>query len=61
MIVRIIKDEHALPRGKSSGVKPKIIVLDRKIGHKNVMSICEFFVDRDEPAHLDTILFMTWK
>ena len=46
------KDEPALPRGKSSDVKPKIIELERKIGHKNLMSIREFFIDRDEPAHL---------
>ena len=33
-------------------VKLKIIELDRKIGHNSVMSICEFFIDRDEPDHL---------
>ena len=29
-----------------------MIELDRKNGHNSVMSICEFFIDRDEPAHL---------
>ena len=29
-----------------------MIELDRKIVHKNVMSIRESFIDRDEPAHL---------
>ena len=29
-----------------------MIELDRKIGHNSVMSICEFFVDRDDPSHL---------
>ena len=46
------KDNHDLPRGKSSDVKLKIIKLDRKIGHKSFMPIREFFIDRDEPAHL---------
>ena len=46
------KDKPALPRGKSSDVKSKIIELDRKIGHKSVMSIHKFFIDRDETAHL---------
>ena len=41
-----------LPRGKSSDVKPQIIELDREIGHNRVMYICEWFIDRDEPAHL---------
>ena len=41
-----------LPRGNSSDVKPKMIELDRKIGHNSVMSIREFFIDRDDPAHL---------
>ena len=50
--MRKIKDEPALPRGESSGVKTKIIELDRKIGHKIFMSIREFFVDRDDLAHL---------
>ena len=52
MIVRNRKDEPVLPRGKSSDVKPKIIELDRKIGHNSFMSIRELFIDRDEPAHL---------
>ena len=47
-----IKDEPVLPRGNSSGVKPKMIELDRNIGHKSVMSICELFIDRYEPYHL---------
>ena len=29
-----------------------MIELDRKIGHKSVMSICWFFIGRDDPAHL---------
>ena len=45
------KDEPVLPRDKSSDVKPKMIELDRKIGHNSVMSIHEFFIDRDEPSH----------
>ena len=52
VIVRKIKDDPVLPRGKSSDVKPKMIELDRNIGHNSVMSIREFFIDRDEPAHL---------
>ena len=28
-----------------------MIELDRKIGHNSVMSIHEFFIDRDEPSH----------
>ena len=52
LIVRKRKDDPVLPRGKSSDVKPKIIELDRKIGHKSVMSIRELSIDRDEPAHL---------
>ena len=50
------KDEPVLPRGKSSDVKPKIkpkmIELDRNIGHNSAISIHDFFIDRDEPAHL---------
>ena len=52
MILGRIKNDPALPIGKSSDVKPKMVELDRKIGHKSVMSIREFFMDRDEPAHL---------
>ena len=52
LIVRKRKDDPDLPRGNSSDAKPKIIELDRKIGHKSVMSICELFIDRDEPDHL---------
>ena len=52
LIVRKRKDDPFLPRGKSSDVKPKMIELDRNIGHNSVMSIREFFIDRDEPAHL---------
>ena len=51
-ISRKRRDEPILPIVKSSDVKPKMIELDRKIGHKSVMSIHEFFVDRDEPYHL---------
>ena len=29
-----------------------MIELDRKIGHKSVMSIHKWFIDRDEPAYL---------
>ena len=29
-----------------------MIKLDRNTSHKNVMYIREFFIDRDEPAHL---------
>ena len=46
------KDDPVIPRGKSSDVKPKIIELERKIGHKSVMYIRELFIDRYEPAHL---------
>ena len=46
------KNDPALPRGKSSDVKTKMIELDRKIGHKSVMSIYEFLIDRDDLAHL---------
>ena len=46
------KDEPLLLRGESSDFKPKIIELDRKTGHKSVMSIREFLVDRYEPVHL---------
>ena len=52
MIVKKRKDETVLPRVKSSDVKPKMIELDRKIGHNSVMSICKFFNARDEPDHL---------
>ena len=52
MIVRRIKDDSALPRGKSSDVKAKMIELERMVFHKSAMSICELFMDRDEPAHL---------
>ena len=52
LILRRIKDDPDLIRGQLGGVKPKIIELDRKIGHKNVMSICKFFMDRGEPSHL---------
>ena len=52
MIARKRKDDPVIPRGKSSDVKTKMIELDRKIGHKSVMSICELFIDRDDPAHL---------
>ena len=46
------KDDPVQPRGNSSGVKSKMMELDRKIGHNSVMSICEFFIDRDDLAHL---------
>ena len=52
LIVIKIKDDPVLPRGKSSDVKLKIIELDRKIGHKSVMYISEFFIDRDDPSDL---------
>ena len=52
LIVIKRKDDPVLPRGKSIDVKPKIIELDRKIGHESVISICEFFIDRDDLAHL---------
>ena len=49
-----------LPRGESIDVKPKMIELDRKIGHKSVMSIHKFFMDRDDPDHLvDQAIFDT--
>ena len=50
--MRKIKDEPVLPRCNSSDVKPKMIELDSNIGHKSEMSICELFIDRDEPSHL---------
>ena len=50
--MRKINDDPDLPRVKSNYFRPKSIELDRKIGHKSVMSICKFFIDRDEPAHL---------
>ena len=52
MIARKRKDDPSLPKGNSSDVKPKMVELDRKIGHKSVMSIHEFFIDRYEPAHI---------
>ena len=52
LIVGKRKDDPVIPRGKSSDFKLKIIELDRKIGHNSVMSICEFFIDRDEPDQL---------
>ena len=52
MIVRIRKDDPDIPRGKSSDMKPKIIELYRKIYHKSVVYIREFFMDRYEPARL---------
>ena len=51
-IVRKRKYDPVLPRGNSSDVKPKMIELDRNIGHNSVMYIHEFFIDRDDPAHL---------
>ena len=51
-IVIWIKDNPNLPRVKSIDIKPKITDFDRKIGHKSVMSIREFLVDRYEPVHL---------
>ena len=41
-----------LPRGNSSDVKPNIIDVDMKIGHKPGMAIRRFFMDRDDPEHL---------
>ena len=52
MIVRRKKDDPALPRGNSSDVKPNIIEGDMKIGHKHVMDISSFFMDRDDMDHL---------
>ena len=52
LIVSKIKDDPILTKVKSSDVKPNMIELDRKIVHNIVMSIHEFFIDRDEPAHL---------
>ena len=52
MILKRRKDEPDLPRGKSSGVKQKITELDRNIGHKSVLYICELFMDRYEPVNL---------
>ena len=46
------RDDPALPRHKSSNVKPKKVELERKIGHKIVMSIRKFSMHRDEMAHL---------
>ena len=45
-------NDHALLRDKCSDVKPKMIELDRNIGHKSAMSICQFFIDREEPTDL---------
>ena len=45
------KYERDLIRGKSSDVKRKMIEFDRNIGHKSVMSIRKFFMDRDNPSH----------
>ena len=44
LIVRSKKDDPALPRGDSSDVKPNIIDLDMKIGHKRGMAISRFFM-----------------
>ena len=52
MIVRKRKYDPVNPRGTSSDFKPKMIELDRKTSHNSVMSICELFIDRDEPAQL---------
>ena len=52
LITRRRKDNHILPRGESCDAKPKMIELDRKIGHKIIMSIRKLFMDRDEPAYL---------
>ena len=52
-IVRNRKNDPVLPRGKSSDVKPKMIELYRNINHNSVMSIHEFFIDIDKPAHLE--------
>ena len=52
LIVRKINYDPVLQRGKSSDVKPKMIELDRNIGHNSVMSIREFFIDIDDPSHL---------
>ena len=52
VIARKIKDDPVLPRGNSSGFKPKMIELDRNVGHNRVMSIYELFIDRDDTAHL---------
>ena len=46
------KDDPTLPRGNSSDVKPNIIEVEMKIGHKRVMAISRFFMDRDDPDHL---------
>ena len=51
LIVMKRKDDHVIPVGKSSDVKPKIVELDRKIGHSGVMSICELLIYRYEPDH----------
>ena len=50
--MRSRRDDPALPRGDSSDVKPKMIQLDRKIGHKQFMYIHNLSMDRDEPSHL---------
>ena len=52
LITRKIKYGPVLTRGESSYDKPKMIELDRNIGHKSVMPINELFIDRDGTAHL---------
>ena len=52
MILRKIKYDPDISRGNSSCVKPKNIELNRNIGHKSVMSICELSIDRDDPDHI---------
>ena len=52
MIVRRGKYEPAIPRGKSSSVKHKIIELDRKFGSQKCHVYSQSFVDRGELAHL---------
>ena len=51
-IVRRINYDPDLTRGKSSDVKTKLVELDRKVGHKNVISIRKLSMDRGEMAHL---------
>ena len=52
LIMRKRKDDPVLPRSKSSDIKPKMIELESNIGNNSVMSIREFFIDRDEPTYL---------
>ena len=52
LVVRKKRDDPVLPRGKSSDFKPKMIEVDRNIGHNSAMSICEFFIDKNKTAHL---------